>query len=161
MGNIDELIPKVKIDLKMYFDESNNIKKGVLGKVCDNNEDLENLYFVLGGIALKYNFDFNDLLQYVGARQEPKDAKFKFFAFNHTNFVDAIEQTRLRKFFEYLLNKNIYIHYSVMHYMHFALIDILDSLIEEDDENQRITLTFYKELQSDMTEVLYKNYSKS
>ena len=32
--------------------------------------------------------------------------------------------------FEYLVNNNIFIHYSVMNYMHFALVDILDSLID-------------------------------
>lgn len=160
MSEMDQFIPNLKLDMKMFFDESNNIKKGILGEEQDNNKDLENVYFVLGGIALKGELNFNDLLRYVGARQEPKDAKFKFFAFNHTDFVEAIAQIRLRKFFEYLLNNNIYIHYSVMHYMHFALTDILDSLIEEDDVNQKAAFRFYRELQSDMTEVLYKDYSR-
>lgn len=42
--------------------------------------------------------------------------------------------------------------------MHFALIDILDSLIEETDVNRNVALSRYKELQSDMTEVLYNDY---
>ena len=44
--------------------------------------------------------------------------------------------------------------------MHFALTDILDSLIEENDENQFAALMDYKQLQSDMTEVLYQDYDK-
>ena len=42
--------------------------------------------------------------------------------------------------------------------MYFALVDILDSLIEEADINQRVALSLYNELQSDMTEVLYDDY---
>lgn len=160
MSEIDKYIPKLKLDMKMYFDESSNIKKGVLGEEKDNNKDLENLYFVLGGIALKGQLDFKDLLKYVGGRQEPKDAKFKFFAFNNTDFIEAIAQSRMRKFLEYLVNNNIFIHYSVMNYMHFALVDILDSLIVEEDENQNAAFTFYKEFQSDMTEVLYMDYPR-
>lgn len=71
-------IKPIKTNKIFYFDESNNIKKGIIGKMKDNNEDLENLYFVLGGIAVDKNIDFNDLLKYVGARQIPNDAKFSF-----------------------------------------------------------------------------------
>lgn len=151
-------IEPIKINKTFYFDESNNIKKGIIGKDKDNNEDLENLYFVLGGIAVDKNIDFDDLLRYVGARQVPTDAKFSFFAFKKNKFEEAISQSRLRKFFEYLLNNKILIHFDVLHYMHFALTDILDSLIEENDANQYAAMVYYKQLQSDMTEVLYQNY---
>ena len=60
-------VEPIKISKIFYFDESNNIKKGIIGKDKDNNEDLENLYFVLGGIAIDKNIDFDDLLRYVGA----------------------------------------------------------------------------------------------
>lgn len=151
-------IEAIKIDKTFYFDESNNIKKGIIGKYKDNNEDLENLYFVLGGIAVDVNIDFDDLLKYVGARQVPTDAKFSFFAFKKNRFEEAISQSRLRKFFEYLLYKKIFIHFDILHYMHFALTDILDSLIEEDDANQYAAMFYYKQLQSDMTEVLYQDF---
>ena len=151
-------VEPIKINKTFYFDESNNIKKGIIGKDKDNNEDLENLYFVLGGIAVDKNIDFDDLLRYVGARQVPTDAKFSFFAFKKNKFEEAISQSRLRKFFEYLLNHKILIHFDVLHYMHFALTDILDSLIEENDANQFAAMAYYKQLQSDMTEVLYQNY---
>lgn len=70
----------IKLNRTLYFDESNNIKKAIIGHEKDNNEDLENLYFVLGGIALNENLNFDELLNYVGARQKPVDAKFNFFA---------------------------------------------------------------------------------
>ena len=141
-----------------YFDESNNIKKGIIGLDKDNNNDLENLYFVLGGVALSESLDFKDLLKYIGARQEPKDAKFKFFAFGASSFEEAIKQLRLKLFFEYLFKHSILIHFTVEHFVHLALTDILDSLIQEKDANQFAALHFYKDLQSDMTEVLFADY---
>ena len=74
-------VEKIEINKTFYFDESNNIKKGIIGQDKDNNGDLENLYFVLGGIAVNGSIDFDDLLNYVGARQVPIDSKFSFFAF--------------------------------------------------------------------------------
>ena len=152
-------VEKIEINKTFYFDESNNIKKGIIGQDKDNNGDLENLYFVLGGIAVNGSIDFDDLLNYVGARQVPIDSKFSFFAFKKNKFEEAIKQSRLRKFFEYLLKNKIPIHFNVLHYMHFALTDILDSLIEEKDVNQSAAMFYYKQLQSDMTEVLYQDYN--
>lgn len=165
MTKIDEQIdiyngtvPHIKLNRKIFFDESNNIRKGKIGIDKDNNEDLENLYFTLGGIATKKEIDFQDLLNYIGAKQTPNDAKYNFFTLGHKKFTEAIAQSRLRKLFEYLYKENIIIHFSVEHYMYFALVDILDSLIEEADINQRVALSLYNELQSDMTEVLYDDY---
>lgn len=143
-----------------YFDESNNIRKGTIGLPNDNNPDLGNLCFVLGGIAVENKIDFDALLNFVGAKQTPRDAKFKFFSYGESSFEGSIAQPRLRKLFEFLLEKDIYIHFDVLHYMHFALVDILDSLIQEDDVIQKSAFYFYKPLQSDMTEVLYKNYQR-
>lgn len=92
-------VEKIVINKTFYFDESNNIKKGIIGQDKDNNGDLGNLYFVLGGIAVNGSIDFDDLLKYVGARQAPTDSKFSFFAFKKNKFEEAIKQSRLRKFF--------------------------------------------------------------
>lgn len=88
MSKLDDFInssidftPSIKLNRTFYFDESNNIKKGIIGKEKDNNADLENLYFVLGGIATKEPLNFEELLKYTGVRQMPVDAKFNFFAF--------------------------------------------------------------------------------
>ncbi|MBO8427820.1 MAG: DUF3800 domain-containing protein [Firmicutes bacterium] len=167
MSKLDDFInssivfaPSIKLNRTFYFDESNNIKKGIIGKEKDNNADLENLYFVLGGIATKKPLNFEELLRYSDVRQMPVDAKFHFFAFKKNKFTDAIEQSRLRKFFEYLLKNNIIIHFNVLHYFHFALSDILDSLIEEQDTNQSAAFIYYHNLQSDMTEVLYNDFNR-
>lgn len=168
MSKLDDFIntynnPFVKlkrIDRTFFFDESNNIKKGRIGLEKDNVSDLAHLCFVLGGIATKNEVDFNDLLNFVGARQAPVDAKFSFFAFKHTDFEEAINQPRFRKFFEYLLSHDVLIHFDVLHYMHFAMVDILDSLIQEDDVNQQAAFIYYLPLQSAMTEVLYCDYNR-
>ena len=162
MSRLDELMSnsmhKLQIKRTFYFDESNNIRKGSIGLPNDNNPDLGNLCFVLGGIAVENKIDFDALLNFVGAKQTPRDAKFKFFSYGESSFECSIAQPRLRKLFEFLLEKDIYIHFDVLHYMHFALVDILDSLIQEDDAVQMSAFYYYKQLQSDMTKVLYKDY---
>lgn len=162
MSRLDEFLSnrmhKLQIKRTFYFDESNNIRKGTIGSAKDNNPDLGNLCFVLGGIAVENKIDFDALLDFVGAKQSPKDAKFKFFSYGESSFNGSIAQPRLRKLFEFLVGKDIYIHFDVFHYMHFALTDILDSLIQEDDAVQMSAFYYYKQLQSDMTEVLYKDY---
>lgn len=162
MSHLDELMSnsmhKLQIKRTFYFDESNNIRKGTIGLPNDNNPDLGNLCFVLGGIAVENKIDFNALLNFVGAKQTPRDAKFKFFSYGESSFEGSIAQPRLRKLLEFLLEKDIYIHFDVLHYMHFALVDILNSLIQENDAVQMSAFYYYKQLQSDMTEVLYKDY---
>lgn len=153
-----DIIPRVMLGRTIFFDESNNIRKGTIGVDKDNNDDLENLYFTLGGIATKKRVNFQQMLDYIGAKQIPADAKYKFFALNHKAFIDAIAQPRLRKLFEYLYKEDIIIHFAIKHYFHFALVDILDSLIEEADANQYSAIYYYKQLQSDMTEVLYDDF---
>lgn len=166
MSKLDEFLkiyvgnlPRVRLKRIFYFDESNNIRKGKIGEERDNNDDLENLYFTLGGIAIKKPIEFQKLLDYIGAKQKPVDAKYDFFTLKNKKFIEAIAQRRLRKFFEYLNEEDIIIHFAVEHYFHFALVDILDSLIEESDYNQEVAFRFYKELQSDMTEVLYNDFN--
>lgn len=166
MSKLDEFLkiyvgnlPRVRLKRIFYFDDSNNIRKGKIGEERDNNDDLENLYFTLGGIAIKKPIEFQKLLDYIGAKQKPVDAKYDFFTLKNKKFIEAIAQRRLRKFFEYLNEEDIIIHFAVEHYFHFALVDILDSLIEESDYNQEVAFRFYKELQSDMTEVLYNDFN--
>mgnify|MGYP006993726249 CR=1 FL=1 len=56
-------------------------------------------------------------------------------------------------------SQDIIIHFAVEHYFHYALVDILDSLIEERDIFQETALNFYKRFQSDMTKVLYDDFA--
>lgn len=147
----------IKLNRTIYFDESNNIRKGIIGKEKDNN-DLGYLFFVLGGIATKKPIDFCSLLEFIGVKQIPNDVKYSFFTQGNKKFLDAIKQKRLRKLFEYLRKENIIIHFAVEHYFHFALIDILDSLIADNKDIQPIVFYYYEELQSDMTEVLYNDF---
>lgn len=77
MSRLDDFlsnsIHKLQIKRTFYFDESNNIRKGAIGLPNDNNPDLGNLCFVLGGIAVENKIDFDALLDFVEAKQSPKE----------------------------------------------------------------------------------------
>lgn len=148
----------VRLGRTLYFDESNNVRKAIIGYPYDNNPNLENTCFVLGGIAPKHPIDFENLLQYIGARQKPHDAKYSFFVCGHTQFNESLRQPRLRKLFEYLDKEEALIHFSTHHYYHYALVDILDSMLPTETINSDCQKKLYRELQSAMTEVLYCRY---
>lgn len=148
----------VKLGRTLYFDESNNVRKAIIDYPNDNNPNLENTCFVLGGIAPKRPVDFEDLLQYIGARQKPHDAKYSFFVCGHTQFNESLRQPRLRKLFEYLDKEEALIHFSTHHYYHYALVDILDSMLPTETIKSDWEKRFYRALQSAMTEVLYCSY---
>lgn len=148
----------VKLGRTLYFDESNNVRKAIINYPNDNNPNLENTCFVLGGIAPNRPVDFEDLLQYIGARQKPHDAKYSFFVCGRIKFKESLQQPRLRKLFEYLDKEGVLIHFSTHHYYHYALVDILDSMLPTETIKSDWEKWFYRSLQSAMTEVLYCRY---
>lgn len=150
-----------KLSLNMFFDESNNIR---VVRLNDNgtNENIHNIYFVLGGLSYssKLNLDLNDIFAYIGAKQIPIDAKLKYFSRGNTDFKEILKETRLLKYFQFLKEKSIYIHFNVFHFLYYSLIDILDSLFEEDDVNKQVYFAYHFILKSDLIEVLDYKYEK-
>ena len=92
MTNID------KMNLKMFFDESNNIR---VVRLTENgtNENIHNIYFVLGGLAYPEtsDVDLSDIFSYIGVSQIPNDAKLRFFTRGETEFKKILKETRLLK----------------------------------------------------------------
>lgn len=155
MTNID------KMNLKMFFDESNNIR---VVRLTENgtNENIHNIYFVLGGLAYPEtsDVDLSDIFSYIGVSQIPNDAKLRFFTRGETEFKKILKETRLLKYLQFLKEKNIYFHSNVYHFLYYSLIDILDSLFEEDDVNRGVYYTYHLTFKSDFIEVLDFQYER-
>lgn len=144
-----------------YFDETNNIRKGIIGFENDNVDNLEKLFFVMGGISTSKKIDFSKLFDFVEIEKEIKEVKFRTFLKGKHDFLSILKSEKLEKLFLFLINNDVHIHFQTQHYLHFALIDILDSLIEEQDANQHAAFLYYRELQSDMTEVIFGDYQRA
>ena len=129
-----------KGEYAFYYDESNNIRKLLLagcGYNIDNDPNQKSSpIFVLAGIALgekseKLDFDVlkkqlkfsSDELKF---RQMVK-IKASYTPINA--FKYALGQKRFKTIFEYLISKNIFIHYQAINTVYWSFIDIIDDLI--------------------------------
>lgn len=112
--------------LNLFYDETNNIKvfKLLLNKF--NNDCNRN--FVLGGIALQNRISEQDVIElrnklYLQKSQE----EFKFRDVCSGPFVQSLSSKRLGIIFDFLQEKNVFIHYVTVNFLFYALADIVDS----------------------------------
>lgn len=114
--------------LKFYYDETNNIRKYHLKKDKFNESIKTN--FVLGGIVLEegQEVEIEPLFDSFGLQNNVVEVKLKNLA--KGNFVKCLDSKHLLSIFEFLLDNDIYIHYSSLNFLYFSIVDIVDSLIE-------------------------------
>lgn len=167
VGNLVDLHNKIygkqtkKLNFDLYFDETNNIR---IVRLTSNgtNADIKNHFFVLGGIAIKNGtrLENNDVYSSIGLQSNVTEMKFKHLCPHRENFRSIIKSSKLLLFLEYLSTHSIYIHFHVFDFLYWALVDILDSLFDENDHNQTIYLMHYEILKSDFMEVLCTDYDE-
>ncbi|MCR6850060.1 MULTISPECIES: DUF3800 domain-containing protein [Bacillus] len=121
-----------EVDYNFYYDETNNCRKLSIreGKLnFDKNKD-----FVLGGVVLeKHNtkdiedsFDF--LKKKLKVQSNLKEIKFKNICPKGSDFLKCIHNRKVHDFIEWLLENDIYIHFSMLDHLYYSLVDIIDSL---------------------------------
>ena len=150
-----------KLNYDIYFDETNNIRIARLTP-SGTNTNIEHNFFVLGGIAITKNTYLEKDLLYkcLNLQKNLKELKFKNLCPHRENFINIIKSKKLLSFFRYLKSSNAYIHFHALHFLYWALVDIIDSLFDEPDINHEIYLTYCNQLKSDFIEVLCKDYNK-
>lgn len=121
----------------IYCDESSNaIKFRFKDETGKLNVDWRN-DFVLAGIAYEGDtppFDIDDLFTSFKLQKTVTDAKLKNIAKYNGNdvnrFVDILKSTKVKQFLSTLCDSNTYIHWSTQSLLYFALVDIVDSVME-------------------------------
>lgn len=121
----------------IYCDESSNaIKFRFKDETGKLNVDWRN-DFVLAGIAYEGNtppFDIDELFASFKLQKTVTDAKLgniaKYKGNDVNRFVDILKSTKVTLFLNALWNSNTYIHWSTQSLLYFALVDIVDSMIE-------------------------------
>lgn len=109
-----------------YYDETNNIRKFYL-KEDGYNESLD-LNFVLGGICVKDSLpDLEILYDALKLDRSTKEVKLKNIA--QGDFEDCLKSARITIFLRYLLDNDLYVHFSVLNIFYYSLVDIIDSCI--------------------------------
>ncbi len=114
-----------------YYDETNNARRFRLKEDGFNASIYEN--FVLGGIVYKGKnkyIDTDKLFKDLKLQSTVKELKGKHIS-NKSNYIECIKSDKLNIFLKWLDNNDIYLHYSNMNNLYFAIVDIVDSVIDE------------------------------
>lgn len=118
-----------------YYDETNNLRKFYLNQNSFNAPHEGN--FVLGGIVGNLSTDEIDAL-FATLKFQPNINEVKFSHVASGAFVQVLKSTKLNSIFEFLLLKNVCIHYFTVNFLYYSLVDIIDSAIVGSKRNDLI-----------------------
>ena len=141
----------------IYCDESSNaIKFRFKDETGKLNVDWRN-DFVLAGIAYEGDtppFDIDELFASFKLQKTVTDAKLgniaKYNGNDVNRFVDILKSKKVNLFLNTLWNSNTYIHWSTQSLLYFALVDIVDSLMDIPYMLNEIKNVLYKYVRFDL-----------
>ncbi|MBE0471138.1 MAG: DUF3800 domain-containing protein [Methyloprofundus sp.] len=114
--------------LQFYYDETNNDRRLSLSEIGLNAAS--DRIFSLSGIALKPDQEllgWYELRKSIRIQDNNKDVKYRHIA--PKEYEGALSDKRVIRVLEWMLEHNLIIHYSVLDTLHWATLDIIESLI--------------------------------
>ncbi len=135
-----------------YYDESNNIRKLWLDE-NDFNAPIDS-DFVLGGVmhfGESCIADVNDLKSQLRIQKSAKEIKFKHIS-KSTDFLGCLSENKVSIFLEWLLKSDLYVHFSNVNNLYYAIVDIIDTI----DEPAYIPFVF--EMKNELYKIAKDNY---
>lgn len=139
----------------IYYDESNNDR---LIRLTDSGLNIANPgCFALGGIAHKgsyYDLELDELKTKLCLQQSVKDMKLKNLA--RGTFPQILEAERIQIFLQWLMEKELLVHFSVMDVIYWSMVDIIDSILTEYNQTQLYAMN--RLLKNDLYEILRADF---
>lgn len=135
------LIPNADLDsaFTFYYDETNNIIKFYV-KERDFNSSFQS-NFVLGGVVYDESKpDIGKLFSSLNLQTSIQEVKLKYLA--KGDFLSCLKSQKLNYFLRYLLDNNIYIHYSNINLLYYSIADIVDSALVNSEIATQLGLEF-------------------
>lgn len=116
-----------------YYDETGNCRKFWLRNGTVNSLDAVKNDFIIGGIVFEdeSKIDVNKLFNDLHLQSNQKELKLKHFQNKGNDFLSIIDNEKMTIFLDWLINSDLYIHYSALNNMYYALVDIVDTLCDE------------------------------
>ena len=111
-----------------YYDETNNIRKFYLKEESFNTTS--GLNFIVGGVLHEgeiSNSDIGKLKEQIKLQKSAKEIKLKNIA--KGDFINCLKDEKLNLFFKWLLDSDLYVHYSNLNILYYSLVDLIDSSI--------------------------------
>ena len=137
---------KTDIKCHFYYDESNNCRKFWVRTNQKNSEKEFNVNpyedFVLAGVVAKQELDvsFEELARLLKLQKNVTEIKFKN-QFSKGDFLGCMSKKRVRYLFQWINEKGLFIHYTHVNNLYYAIVEIIDSIMSPEE----IELFFYKE----------------
>ena len=130
-----------------YYDETNNIKKFYVRESDFNYTFTAN--FILGGLVQEGNApDLQPLIDSFKLQKTATEVKFKHIA--KGTFLDCLKSDKLTLFFDFTLNSNLFIHYSSLNILYWAIVDIVDSAVASSEAALKAGPQFINHLKNDL-----------
>lgn len=139
-------------DCYFYYDETNNARK-VWIKETDFNVPV-NKDFVLGGVMHFGEFasdEVSKLKQELHLQKSAPELKFKHIGMGK-DFLGCLAEPKVKLFLDWLYSSNLYVHYSNVNNLYWAIVDIVDTI----EEPAYIPFSF--ELKNSLYKVACANY---
>lgn len=135
-----------------YYDESNNIRKLWLDE-NDFNAPTDS-DFVLGGVMYfgdKSTANVDSLKTKLRLQKSAKEMKFKHIS-KAKSFLECLNEEKVLFFLQWLYDSDLYIHFSNVNNLYFAIVDIIDSIDEPD------YIPFIYQMKNELYKLMRKNY---
>jgi hypothetical protein len=115
-----------------YYDETNNIRKFYLTEHGTNVAERRN--FVLGGIVLAEGQILPDIAPLrTKLRMQSNASEIKFAHVAKGDFEQVLASEKLEIVLSWIVEHGILIHYSSVNIIYWAIVDIIDSILAEDE----------------------------
>ncbi|WP_407193773.1 DUF3800 domain-containing protein [Bradyrhizobium sp. STM 3566] len=114
----------------IYYDETNNIRRLHVRASGLNVAELNS--FVIAGIAYRgqaRDLELNDLRKLLRIQASAKEIKLEHVA--KGDFPDLLKSRKLELFLKWLLDQELYVHYSALDPLYWSIVDIVDSILAE------------------------------
>ena len=135
-----------------HYDESNNIRKLWLDE-NDFNAPIDS-DFVLGGVMYfgdKSTADVDSLKTKLRLQKSAKEMKFKHIS-KAKSFLECLNEEKVLFFLQWLYDSDLYIHFSNVNNLYFAIVDIIDSIDEPG------YIPFIYQMKNELYKLVRKNY---
>ncbi|PIB61904.1 DUF3800 domain-containing protein [Pseudomonas sp. 2822-17] len=147
LAPFDPTVHSTEKKMKIYYDETNNVRKLLLTENGFNVSKYDN--FVLGGVATDENISIETLDELRSILKIQKSApELKFDLVAKGDFEKVLDSRKLGVFLEWLIQQDIKIHYTNMNILNWSILDIIESIVA--DEQFRKYAPIHRELKNEL-----------
>lgn len=140
-------VKKMDSHYTMYFDESGNTR---CFWIKDGKYNVDPFtHFVLGGIVAETSVDFEYAKKRIGCNVTVQEIKSKNVY--KGDFETCLKSTMLKNFLDLIIEQKWLVHFSAVELFYYAIVDIVDSIMDVDVDIYQIKNELYRILRHDIS----------